>query len=223
MKIMKCHVGLLLALLIMVTMFAGCGGNANADGKNKKGQTSGSQLNQNSQTSQNNQSNKNNQTSQNNQTTKADPNGFSSKEALVDVLVRMQFGKSVTKAEFKKIYPQEIWDHPGDYFDVDGATLDSSYTALKKRLDAKSENHASKYGADYSVTYSIIRTEVIDDMSSYTQEDVDYANKIWGVHPKDMKSYRVTVNVTIQGSERSETFPNCEFTAIKAGNKWYTT
>jgi len=148
-----------------------------------------------------------------------DPNGFSSVEALLDVVLSPYLGKTVSKNQIYKMYPKVAWDE--GYMD---STLDEAVEHFAEVRAYNQTKYTEEFGSNYVIDYSVV--SVVDggaegwSEGAFTEEEMQEWMRIYGVHPRDCYVYSVNVEFTVRYSGGEETFRNA-LVVRQIGDKWY--
>lgn len=148
-----------------------------------------------------------------------DPNGFASKEELVDAYLTAFYFRVVSMEEARKFYPEALWK----YLSRETPNcFDLFYEQCKNSATNSIESMKRRFGDDYTVTWEIVSVEDKTQYDyDYTEEERQECMDMFGVKPEDNYMYEITVSITGSGSKGEYTNPGETVHARKIGNKWY--
>ena len=205
-NVMKRVIAMVLLFVLSLSMW-GCNSNASSTSSSQKPSRPKSSIS--NQQPNNNSGNGNNASP----STKIDPNGFSSLEQIAGAIVAMQTG-TATKEQLRKLYPEAYWN---EYIPFDQFYLKYLSTAA----DTK-ESLEKQYGANYTVTYSVISYELETDYGTKNISESEN-QEFFEWYCADLRErcdYRVTISITISGSITEDT-KRLSVYFKKIGSKWY--
>lgn len=144
-----------------------------------------------------------------------DPNGFATKEDLVDAYMRM-YTRVISKEEFRKFYKEITWN--SGYLEE---SFDETYANYKEVVEKAIARDKQRFGDDYRLTWEIVSVEDKTQYRDYTEEERQECLEIFGVELEDHHMYEIIVSVTSSGSKDTFTNASQPILVRKLGNKWY--
>lgn len=148
-----------------------------------------------------------------NSVTPSDPNGFSSKEELLDAYITMWFVRIVSKEEYRKIYPEQRWISGWE-----GSNFEEGYRQYKNSAESNIAKYKQFFDDDYHLATEIVSVEDCTDYRDFSEEERQECLDIFGVEPEDHHMYNIAYSVTFPDSNAN--FSN-EIIVRKIGSKWY--
>ena len=146
----------------------------------------------------------------------ADPNGFATKEALVDAYFNMYYIEVVEKEEFRKIYTEQSWTYRGGE-----SVFEKAYEQYKKSAENCINNTKERLGSEYQLHCEIVDVEDSTNYYEYSDEERQECLEMFGVEPEEHFMYTLTVSITGVGSDDEFTDRRQMVTVRRIAGKWY--
>ena len=139
----------------------------------------------------------------------------SSYEAAIDNYLTLQIGK-VSASKYKALAPQEYWD----YLEDQGYDFDEYYERIADEVDERVDELEDQYGKNVKYTFEVTRERDVSERNlGYIAE---YLADKYDIDVDDVTAgYRLDLEMTISGSDDSDTDEAEDVYVLKIGGKWY--